>query len=133
MARIKKAGAPENETDMPPSDDIRRFIVYAGDLIEEQRRVTDELAAAREALTEVSNGYQRTSRAIATREAEGITVRIGGEIDKARQSIAQALSEPLARAEAIARETRITAFLFGLTGGVIGAGGVAVLLLLDLI
>lgn len=133
MARIKKPDAPENETDLPPSDDIRRFIVYAGDLIEAQREVRDELTAAREALTEVSSGYQRTTRAIATREAEGVTVHIGSDIDKARKSIAQALSEPLTRAEIIARETRFTAFLSGLSGAVIGAGGVAVLLILDLI
>ncbi|MDV4145837.1 hypothetical protein [Shimia sp. FJ5] len=133
MARIKKPALHENETDLPPSDDIRRFIVYAGDLIEAQQRVTDELTAAREALIEVSKGYQRTSRAIATRETEGVTVRIGSDIDKARQHIAQALTEPLARAEAIARETRITAFLSGLTGAAIGAGGISVLLILDLI
>ncbi|WP_288960768.1 hypothetical protein [uncultured Sulfitobacter sp.] len=133
MARIRKTDAPENETDLPPSDDIRRFIVYAGDLIEEQRSVRDELTAARTALTEASNGYQRTSRALAKREAEGVTVHIGSDVDKARQSIALALTEPLARAEAIARETRITAFLSGLTGAAIGAGGVTVLLILDLI
>jgi|GEM_PF-2489639 hypothetical protein len=133
MARIKRPDAPENETDLPPADDIRRFIIYAGDLIEAQQRVTEELTAAREALTEVSTGYQRTSRALAKRESEGVTVHIGSDIDKARQSIALALTEPLARAEAIARETRITAFLSGLTGAAIGAGGVAVLLILDLI
>lgn len=132
MARIKKTDTSENDADLPPSDDIRRFIVYAGDLIEEQRRVRDELTAAREAITEVSNGYQRTSRALARREAEGVTVHIGSDINKARQHIAQALSEPLARAEAIARETRITAFLSGLTGAAIGAGGVTILLILDL-
>lgn len=133
MARIKKADAAENDADLPPADDIRRFIVYAGDLIEAQQRVTDELTAAREALTDVSTGYNRTSRALAKREAEGVTVHIGSDIDKARQSIALALTEPLARAEAIARETRITAFLSGLTGAAIGAGGVTVLLILDLI
>lgn len=130
MARIKKPEPTEDTgTDLPHSDDIRRFIVHARDLIDEQRAVKDDLIAAREALASVSTGYERTSRALTKRAAEGVTVHIGEDVEKARARIAQALTEPLARAEGIARENRLVAFLSGFTGAIIGAGGVMIILI----
>ena len=130
MARIKKPGATEDpDPDLPHSDDIRRFIAHARDLIDEQQAVKDELKAARDALVAVSTGYERTSRALTKRAADGVTVRIGDDVEAARKRIAQTLTEPLERAEGIARETRFVAFLSGFTGAIIGAGGVMIILI----
>lgn len=134
MARIKKPDAAhigDTEADLPHTDDIRRFIVHARDLIEEQQAVKDELNAARSALSNVSTGYQRTAHALEKRAAEGVTVHIGADVEKARARIAQALTEPLARAEDIAGETRLVAFLSGFTGAIIGAGGVMLILIFN--
>ena len=132
MARIKKpdaAHAGDTEADLPHTDDIRRFIVHARDLIDDQQAVRGELTAAREALTSVSTAYQRTARALEKRAADGVTVHNGADVETARKRIAHALTEPLARAESVARETRIVAFLSGFTGAIIGAGGVMIVLI----
>ncbi|MGK8233928.1 hypothetical protein ACLGGT_07070 [Roseovarius sp. MS2] len=132
MARIKKPEPTEDTgTDLPHSDDIRRFIVHARDLIDEQRAVKDDLTAAREALASVSTAYQRTTRALEKRAADGVTVHIGADVETARKRIAHALTEPLSRAENVARETRLVGFLSGLTGAIIGAGGVMIVLIFN--
>lgn len=136
MARIKnESKVPDSTADNDPrlSDDIRKFIIYAGDLIQEQRSVRQGLDETREALSSISTAYGKTSRDIARRESEAVTVHLGTDILLARKQIAHALTEPLARAEAIARETRLTALLSGLSGGFIGAAMVSVLLIFDVI
>lgn len=133
MARIRKTSANGDEAGSDPDpqalDDIRRFVDHAGDLIAAQRAVADELAGARAALDKAVLGYDRTALAIARREREGISVRLEGDVDAALQRIRSALVDPVLRAEGIAREVRLTAALSGLAGGIIGAAGIAVLLL----
>lgn len=133
MARIRKTSANGDEAGSDPDpqalDDVRRFVNHADDLIAAQRAVADELAGARAALDKAVLGYDRTALAIARREREGIGVRLEGDIDAALQRIRSALVDPVLRAEGIAREVRLTAALSGLAGGIIGAAGIAVLLL----
>lgn len=133
MARIRKTSANGDEAGSDPDpqalDDVRRFVNHADDLIAAQRAVADELAGARAALDKAVLGYDRTALAIARREREGISVRLEGDVDAALRRIRSALVDPVLRAEGIAREVRLTAALSGLAGGIIGAAGIAVLLL----
>jgi hypothetical protein len=130
MARIKKLDT-ETDAGFDPrlSDEIRRFILYADDLIKEQRSVKCELGVAQEALLGVSKAYERTYRAIAKRETEGITVHLSPDIENARRQLVRTLAEPLARAEGIARETRFAAFFSGMSGAVIGSVATTLILI----
>ncbi|MFG6575956.1 hypothetical protein ACGYK6_08675 [Sulfitobacter sp. 1A15333] len=129
MARIKSRNTePDDKAEPRLADELRRFTLYAADLVENQRRIVHELEAAGQALASSSKSYEKTSRAIARREAEGITIHLSADIEKARKDIALALTEPLARAEALVRETRLRVVLNGFAGGAVGAIAVASLL-----
>lgn len=136
MARIRKSLSSGEEAGSEPDpqalDDIRRFVEHAGDLIAAQQAVADELAGARAALEKAVLGYDRTALAIARREREGVSVRLEGDIDAALRRIRSALVDPVLRAEGIAREARLTGALCGLAGGIIGAAGIAFLLIFGL-
>ena len=137
MARIRKPTADEAPrplgTDPHDGDDLRRFINYAGDMIAAQEAVRARLAEATAALEKAVLGYDRTALAIAKREKEGIAVRLETDIDGAIRRVRAALTDPVIRAETIAREVRFTAALAGLAGGFIGAGGVVALMMFRII
>lgn len=126
MARITKPNG-NNETGSAAglSDDVRKFIIYAGDLISEQQNMRLELIAARSDMAAVAKAYERTHRIVAKRETEGVTVRIGSCIDDACLKIEQALLAPIGKAEQIAQELRVVAFLSGLLGALVGGGTTA--------
>lgn len=137
MARARKKTEAEIEQaengDPRLGDDIRRFTSYAADLVESQKRVAEEIAAARAALEKVSQTHERVSKSIAIRERDGIKVQLETDIDEARRRIRAALVEPVERAGAVAREARLTATLSGVAGGLIGGTLVTLLFIFDLI
>ena len=113
MARIKKLDTEiYAESDPRLCGNIHRFIIYADDLIKEQRSVKHELIAVLEPLSSISKTYERTHHAIAKRESEGTTVHIGTDIENARKRTPRTLEEPLAKAKATARENRFIALFF---------------------
>lgn len=134
MARIRKPTATEprasSEVDPETGDDLRRFIECASDLFASQEAVRVSLADATAALEKAVVSYDRTALAIAKRERDGIAVRIETDIDAVLRRMKAALTDPVIRAESIARETRMTAALAGLTGALIGAAGPVAFLLL---
>ena len=127
MARIRKATTTEPqsgpESNSEGGDDLRRFIEYASDLFASQEAVRVSLADATAALEKAVVGYDRTALAIARRERDGIAVRIETDIDAMIRRVRGALTEPVLRAERVAREARMTAALAGLVGALIGAAG----------
>lgn len=130
MARIKKAAETQEAEHIETisKDEMRRFIAHADDMIEAQKIVTEELRAARAALEKAAASYDRTSSALAQREAAGIKVELSSDIDKARKKIAQSLLEPIALAETISQRMFKTTFLAATAGSFLG--GSAVLLFL---
>jgi hypothetical protein len=137
LARIRKLPTDDGDTgpgqDPQNGDDLRRFIEYAGDMIAAQEAVRADLAGVRLALEKAVLGYDRTALAIAKRERDGIAVRFETDIDGAIRRVRAALTNPVMRAETIAREVRLTAALAGLAGGFVGAGGVVALLMFRII
>ena len=133
MARIRKPTTNEThsgpEGDPEAGDDLRRFIEHASDLFASQEAVRVSLADAAAALEKAVVSYDRTALAIAKRERDGISVRIETDIDAVLRRMKEAFTDPVIRAENIAREARMTAALAGLVGALIGAGSVAFLLL----
>lgn len=127
MARIRKPTATEprasSEVDPETGDDLRRFIEHASDLIAAQEAIRVSLADATAALEKAVVSYDRTALAIARRERDGIAVRIETDIDAMIRRVRGALTEPVLRAERVAREARMTAALAGLAGALIGAAG----------
>ena len=114
------------------ADDIRRFVTHAADLAAEQERARGELEAVRAgldraaaALGRTAEAYGKTYERIARREREGIAVSLSEDIGSARDSIAEALAEPLASAERIVRYKENAAFVAALTGGLLGAAAAA--------
>jgi hypothetical protein len=137
MARIRKSPTDESETgpghDPQNGDDLRRFIDHAADMIAAQEAVQADLVGAREALERAVLAYDRTALAIAKRERDGIAVRLETDIDAAIRRVRVALTDPVIRAETIAREVRLTAALAGLAGSLIGAGSLIVLIMFRII
>jgi hypothetical protein len=130
MARITKASGDGDAGNAPGlADDVRKFIIYAGDLISEQQNMRQELMAARSDMAAVAKAYERTHRVIAKRETDGVAVHIGSCIDDACLKIEHALSEPIGNAEQIARELRLTAFLSGLLGALVGGSAAALMMI----
>ena len=134
MARIRKPTSTEPqsgpESNPEAGDDLRRFIEYASDLFASQEAVRVSLADATAALDKAVVSYDRTALAIAKRERDGIAVRIETDIDAVLRRMKAAFTDPVIRAENIAREARMTAALAGLVGSLIGAAGSVVFLLL---
>lgn len=134
MARIRKPTATEprasSEVDPETGDDLRRFIEHASDMIAAQEVVRVSLADATAALEKAVVSYDRTAVAIARRERDGIAVRIETDIEAVLRRMKAALTDPVIRAESIARETRMTAALAGLAGALIGAAGPIIFLLI---
>ena len=129
MARITKADTNRAENiEVISRDEMRRFITHADDMIEAQKSVTEELKVARAALEKAAVSYDRTSHALARREAEGIKIELSSDIEKARKKIAQSLLEPIVLAETISQRMNKTTFLAAAAGSAIG--GSAVLLFL---
>ena len=134
MARIRKTTTSEThsgpEGDPEAGDDLRRFIEHASDMIAAQEVVRVSLADATAALEKAVVSYDRTAMAIAKRERDGIAVRIETDIDAVLRRMKAALTDPVVRAERVAREARMTAALAGLAGALIGAAGSVAFLLL---
>jgi hypothetical protein len=134
MARIRKPTSTEPhsgpEGDPETGDDLRRFIDYASDMIAAQEAVRVSLADATSALEKAVVSYDRTALAIARRERDGIAVRLETDIDAVSSRMKAALTDPVVRAERVAREVRTTAALAGLAGALIGAAGPVAFLLL---
>jgi hypothetical protein len=137
LARIRKL--PADDGDAGPShdphggDDLRRFIDHASDMIAAQQAVQADLEGVRLALEKAVLGYDRTALAIAKRERDGIAVRLETDIDGAIRRVRSALTDPVIRAETIAREIRLTAALAGLAGSFIGAGSLIALIMFRII
>lgn len=133
MARIRKPTSTEPqsgpESNPEAGDDLRRFIEYASDLFASQEAVRVSLADAAAALEKAATSYDRTALAIARRERDGIAVRLETDIDAMIRRVRDALTEPIVRAERVAREARMTAALAGLAGALIGAAGPVAFLL----
>lgn len=127
MARIRKPTSTEprdsSEVDPETGDDLRRFVEHASDMIAGQEAVRVSLAAATASLEKAATSYDRTALAIARRERDGIAVRLESDIDVVLLRMKAALTDPVVRAERVAREARITAALAGLAGALIGAAG----------
>ncbi|TMV88195.1 hypothetical protein FGG78_17520 [Thioclava sp. BHET1] len=133
MARIHKPTTtePHSGPEVGPEtgDDLRRFIDYAADMIAAQEAVRSSLTGAAAALEKAATSYDRTALAIARRERDGIAVRLDTDIDAFLRRMKAALTDPVVRAERIAREARMTAALAGLAGALIGAAGPVAFLL----
>ncbi|QOL82654.1 hypothetical protein [Pseudooceanicola spongiae] len=127
MARIRKPTANEPhsgpEGNPEAGDDLRRFIEHASDLFASQEAVRVSLAVATAALEKAVVSYDRSALAIARRERDGIAVRIETDIDAVLRRMKAALTDPVIRAERVARETRMSAALAGLAGALLGAAG----------
>lgn len=137
MARIRKTPTTSDEAgaDQDPQtlDDIRRFVDHAADLIAAQDAVRVALEGAQASLAKAALSYDRTVLALARREREGITVHLDTNIEVAVRRIQTALTGPVARAEAFAREARLVAALSGLAGGIIGAASIILLIIFRII
>lgn len=130
MARISKGNSDGDRGNSPGvADDIRKFIIYAGDLIAEQQNMREEIKVTRSDMAAVAKAYERTHRVISKRETEGVAIHIGSCIEDACQKIEQTLLKPIARAERISKEFRLLAFLCGLIGALVGGGSVALIML----
>ena len=102
-------------------------------MIAAQQAVQADLEGVRLALEKAVLGYDRTALAIAKRERDGIAVRLETDIDGAIRRVRSALTDPVIRAETIAREIRLTAALAGLAGSFIGAGSLIALIMFRII
>lgn len=122
MARLKKVPQSDEHSEAPQlEDELRRFIAYASDMIEEQRSVRLEIQKARHALERVKTEYEKSSKAIIRRQSEAVKVDIRSNIEEAHTSLVESLTAPLIQVESTARELRGLAFWAGLSGGVLGS------------
>jgi len=112
MARITKASG-DGDTGSAPgfADDVRKFVIYAGDLISEQQNMRQELMSTRSDMAAVAKAYERTHRVIAKRETDGVAVRIGSCVDDACLKIEQSLLKPSASRESSASLRSYQVFL----------------------
>ncbi|ATX65224.1 hypothetical protein [Roseinatronobacter bogoriensis] len=137
MARIRKPNANDtnagSDIDNGTSDDLRRFIDHAADMIAALEAIQMRLADATAALEKAAVGYNRTAHGIEKREREGITVKLESEIGVALRKVKAALADPIFRAESIARRLHYTVAFAGVAGSIIGAGGVIALIMFRII
>lgn len=121
MTRIKKVSPSAEKNDDPQlADELRRFIAHASDMIEEQRAVRLEMQEARNALEQTRTACEKSSRAIARRQSEAVSVDIRSNIAEAHDELVRSLTAPLIQAQEAAHQLRGLSFWSGLSGGVLG-------------